>query len=58
MMSIERIDNTKGYVKTNVVLICSEFNSTDTTVMDKNDASGSSQWNKDKINILMETIAN
>jgi len=58
MMSIERLDSTKGYVKDNIVLICVEFNSTDTTASRKNEGenNGSGQWSKEKINFLMETI--
>ncbi len=56
MLSIERKNNFEGYVKNNVVLICIEFNTTDTTTYRTSQGTGNSQWNKNKINLLMETI--
>lgn len=42
--SIERIDNTVGYSKNNVVLICSEFNTCDRSV---GESEGSCQWSRE-----------
>eukprot|EP01084_Bolivina_argentea_P216760 368174_1 len=46
--SLERIDNMKGYIKDNVVLICFEFNSTDASFGAKNYVFGSAQWTREK----------
>eukprot|EP01084_Bolivina_argentea_P292992 503864_1 len=46
--SIERIDNMKGYIKQNVVLICFEFNSTDVSIKAINQVYGSAQWTREK----------
>ncbi len=58
MMSIERLDSTKGYTKDNTALVCIEFNSTDTTSNQKIKGTGSAQWSKEKFNLLMEKINN
>lgn len=55
-MSIERLDNTKGYTKSNTVLIAVEFNGTDTTAIRKHAGTGSAQWSKEKVALLMDTI--
>jgi hypothetical protein len=49
VMSIERIDTTKGYVSGNVCLICREFNSMDRSIL-SNQNSGSCGWNNEKFN--------
>jgi len=54
--SIERIDNTKGYVKDNVKLICVEFNVPDNTINAKSEVTSSSQWSKEKFQILFSHI--
>ena len=47
--SLERIDNTNGYHKSNCVLICFEFNTMDSTRVVKSPTSGScNQWNREK----------
>lgn len=56
-MSLERLDCNQGYTKTNVVLICVEFNSTDTTARRNSiKGTGSAQWSKEKVALLMDTI--
>jgi hypothetical protein len=52
--SPERIDGTKGYTKSNVCLICYEFNTPDRTktAAKPEDVSGSSKWSIEKINYI------
>eukprot|EP01084_Bolivina_argentea_P285647 489881_1 len=47
-MSLERLDNRKGYINDNCVLICWEFNSTDQTMRSTLPTTGSSQWSRTK----------
>lgn len=54
MMSLERLDNSKGYTKENTVLVCAEFNSTDQSKNSKNDTGSSSKWTKDKFKYFMQ----
>ncbi len=58
-MSIERINNSKGYTKSNTVLICIEFNTTDTTPYRSINtmSTGFAQWSKQKFNLLMESLS-
>lgn len=56
MVSLERLDSTKGYTKKNTVLICVEFNSTDTTANRTIEGTGSGQWSKEKVALLLDTI--
>eukprot|EP00397_Hematodinium_sp_SG-2012_P063937 GEMP01089338.1.p1 GENE.GEMP01089338.1~~GEMP01089338.1.p1 ORF type:complete len:192 (+),score=15.75 GEMP01089338.1:42-578(+) len=56
MCSIERLDNTKGYVNSNVALICYEFQTSDTSVRAKTPVSGSAQWSKEKVSMLIEWL--
>lgn len=56
MCSIERINNEIGYTKENIVLVCSEFNTMDASVLATNEICGSSQWSKDKFKYLMDHI--
>ena len=53
-ISLERIDSLKGYIKTNVCLICIEFNTCDKSVCYKNNNSGNSGWNKEKFTYFVE----
>lgn len=55
-MSIERLNNKQGYTKDNIVLICVEFNSIDTTTNRVIEGTGSAQWSKEKMKILMEKL--
>ena len=50
-MSLERVDNTAGYVRDNCVLIAAEFNSTEklSTRALMSAASGSSKWSLEKV---------
>eukprot|EP00397_Hematodinium_sp_SG-2012_P044403 GEMP01049589.1.p1 GENE.GEMP01049589.1~~GEMP01049589.1.p1 ORF type:complete len:494 (+),score=35.27 GEMP01049589.1:55-1536(+) len=54
--SIERIDNTKGYIPNNVALICSEFQTSDYASRANIPVEGSPQWSKDKVVMLMEWL--
>merc|ERR1711972_1056862 len=47
-VSIERLSNDEGYVARNVVLICSEFQSSDLSRLATTKVLGSPQWSKDK----------
>ena len=49
-MSIERIDNTAGYVRGNYCLIAAEFNSAVRT--ESQDSAGSAQWSRQKVKEL------
>eukprot|EP00397_Hematodinium_sp_SG-2012_P036243 GEMP01039107.1.p1 GENE.GEMP01039107.1~~GEMP01039107.1.p1 ORF type:complete len:478 (+),score=15.11 GEMP01039107.1:247-1680(+) len=53
MGSVERLDNTKGYVRGNVALICCEFQTSDQSFMAKAPVSGSAQWSKEKVSMLV-----
>ena len=53
MMSLERLNNKKGYTKENTVLICVEFNSIDRSSISINQGTGSSQWSKEKFQYLL-----
>merc|ERR550534_2877426 len=44
MASLERLDNTKGYVRGNVVWICCEFQTSESTHRADGPVKGSSQW--------------
>uniref|UniRef100_A0A6C0K3S1 Uncharacterized protein n=1 Tax=viral metagenome TaxID=1070528 RepID=A0A6C0K3S1_9ZZZZ len=53
-ISLERMDVFRGYSRNNIVLICDIFNSP-VFLLNSNDTSrGSSQWNSDKIKIMIE----
>lgn len=45
-MSFERVDTSKGYTNNNVVIIASEFNTTDCSIMAKHFICGSGGWSK------------
>ncbi|CAE7273342.1 unnamed protein product [Symbiodinium sp. CCMP2456] len=49
VMSLERLDNSIGYVKGNCVLIASEFNTPDRSKTAKWEVRGSSQWSLAKV---------
>ena len=54
-MSLERIDPFKGYIKTNICLICWEFNTPDKSITYKNNGSGgNSAWTKEKFALFVE----
>ena len=54
--SLERIDPLKGYTKTNVCLICIEWNSADRTCMAKKEnMNGSCAWSKEKFEYFKNT---
>lgn len=56
IVSLERIDVTKGYTKDNVCLICLEFNSTDRTINQNFKSETSTGWSKSKFEYF-KTIA-
>eukprot|EP00397_Hematodinium_sp_SG-2012_P042208 GEMP01046637.1.p1 GENE.GEMP01046637.1~~GEMP01046637.1.p1 ORF type:complete len:542 (+),score=15.77 GEMP01046637.1:152-1627(+) len=51
--SIERIDNAKGYILSNVVLICSEFQTSDSSFRANIPVKGTAQWSKEKVRKLI-----
>jgi len=53
-ISIERINVFKGYIKTNICLICYEFNTSDKSIIYKNNDSGNSGWSKEKFALFLE----
>ena len=54
--SLERIDVYKGYVKTNVCLICIEFQSQDFSVVKKERPDDSTGWTKDKFKLFKDSV--
>lgn len=57
LCSIERLDNSKGYILENIVLICNEFNTSDKSYKSNNPfKTGSSQWSKQKIDIFIKSL--
>jgi len=56
VMSLERIDSLKGYVKDNICLICREFNGSDHTANNKNGFTGSGAWTKEKFQVFLKSI--
>ncbi|CAE7830333.1 unnamed protein product [Symbiodinium sp. CCMP2592] len=48
-MSLERLNNSCGYVRDNCVLIAAEFNTTDLSKNAKGEVYGSSQWSRAKV---------
>eukprot|EP00397_Hematodinium_sp_SG-2012_P046885 GEMP01053119.1.p1 GENE.GEMP01053119.1~~GEMP01053119.1.p1 ORF type:complete len:448 (+),score=23.83 GEMP01053119.1:71-1414(+) len=56
MCSLERLDNTKGYTVENVVLICSEFQSSDRSLSAKGPVKGTAQWSKEKVAMLVQWL--
>eukprot|EP00397_Hematodinium_sp_SG-2012_P039407 GEMP01043018.1.p1 GENE.GEMP01043018.1~~GEMP01043018.1.p1 ORF type:complete len:458 (+),score=30.25 GEMP01043018.1:139-1512(+) len=56
-ISLERRDNTLGYVPGNVAFICAEFNTSDRSLSAKSlSVLGSSTWSKEKVQSLPRTI--
>ena len=49
VMSLERLDNSLGYVKGNCVLIATEFNTSDRSKCARGEIRGSSQWSLAKV---------
>eukprot|EP00397_Hematodinium_sp_SG-2012_P035729 GEMP01038479.1.p1 GENE.GEMP01038479.1~~GEMP01038479.1.p1 ORF type:complete len:475 (+),score=37.90 GEMP01038479.1:116-1540(+) len=56
MGSIERLDNTKGYVRGNVALICCEFQTSDQSLMTNVPVSGTAQWSKEKVSLMVQWL--
>jgi hypothetical protein len=54
--SLERIDACKGYIKTNVCLICYEFQATEISVAMKECEGNLTGWNKEKFNIFIDAV--
>ena len=55
VISLERKDTSKGYIKTNVCLICVEFNTSDHSIQYKEDT-GNGGWTKDKFQYFKQHI--
>eukprot|EP00397_Hematodinium_sp_SG-2012_P038860 GEMP01042339.1.p1 GENE.GEMP01042339.1~~GEMP01042339.1.p1 ORF type:complete len:462 (-),score=15.10 GEMP01042339.1:104-1489(-) len=56
-ISLERIDNTFGYIPGNVAFICAEFNTSDNSMRAKTAlVQGSSSWSRNKVQLLPLTI--
>eukprot|EP00397_Hematodinium_sp_SG-2012_P028870 GEMP01030439.1.p1 GENE.GEMP01030439.1~~GEMP01030439.1.p1 ORF type:complete len:475 (+),score=10.46 GEMP01030439.1:127-1551(+) len=55
-LSLERCDNTLGYVPSNVIFVCAEFNTQDNTVNAKCPVQGSSRWSREKVHSLPESV--
>jgi hypothetical protein len=53
-ISLERIDVFKGYTKDNICLICIEFNTSDRSIIYKQNDSGNSGWTKEKFDIFVK----
>ena len=56
LISLERIDVYKGYLKDNVCFICLEYNSIDRTVNKKTKTETSTAWSKEKFEFFLKTI--
>eukprot|EP00397_Hematodinium_sp_SG-2012_P046974 GEMP01053257.1.p1 GENE.GEMP01053257.1~~GEMP01053257.1.p1 ORF type:complete len:339 (+),score=19.92 GEMP01053257.1:383-1399(+) len=56
MCSVERLDNNRGYVVDNVVLICAEFQTSDYSGKAKFPVKGSAQWSKEKVDMLVRWL--
>lgn len=56
IISLERIDVTKGYTKDNVCFICVEFNTTDHTVDMIVKPETSTGWSKEKFKVIEDAI--
>ena len=54
-LSIERTNNKKGYTIDNIVLICIEFNTGDNS-WKSDDATGSCQWSKEKVDHFLKNM--
>eukprot|EP00397_Hematodinium_sp_SG-2012_P037099 GEMP01040148.1.p1 GENE.GEMP01040148.1~~GEMP01040148.1.p1 ORF type:complete len:492 (+),score=23.24 GEMP01040148.1:67-1542(+) len=54
--SIERIKNDKGYILSNVVLICSEFQTSDSSFRANIPVKGTAQWSKEKVRKLIQWL--
>eukprot|EP00397_Hematodinium_sp_SG-2012_P037839 GEMP01041079.1.p1 GENE.GEMP01041079.1~~GEMP01041079.1.p1 ORF type:complete len:452 (+),score=16.56 GEMP01041079.1:505-1860(+) len=55
--SLERCDNSLGYIPSNVVFVCSEFNTADHSAHAKYSVFGSSQWCREKVQLLPDVIS-
>lgn len=55
-MSLERIDNSVGYIHGNCVLIAAEFNTSDHSNSAKYEVFGSAQWSKEKVDFVWGTV--
>jgi hypothetical protein len=53
-ISIERINPLHGYIKSNICLICIEFNVGDYTAVAKGEIKGSCAWSKKKFDMFKE----
>lgn len=54
-MSIERINTFLGYTKDNILIVASEFNTTDCTVMAKHNITGSGGWTLEKFQFYLKS---
>ena len=57
VISLERKDTLKGYLKTNVCFICMEFNTSDRSIEYKEDT-GNGGWTKEKFKYFIDTLKN
>ena len=55
-ITIERINPLLGYIKTNICLICWEFNTSSFETVAKNEIHGSSAWSKEKFELFMISL--
>lgn len=56
MLSIERLDNHKGYILSNIALICCEFQSSDSSYKAQVPVKGTAQWSKEKASMLIQYV--
>jgi hypothetical protein len=55
-VSLERIDIRIGYIKTNVCLICVEFQSVDFSILMKDNTDSTTGWNREKFKLFKDLV--
>jgi hypothetical protein len=58
IISLERIDTSKGYVKTNICLICQEFNTCNNSIRFTTKKNENGGWSVEKFKIILESCRN